>query len=373
MESVTLTIDDQQVTATPDTTILDAARQIGIEIPTLCHRDELKPSGNCRICVVEVQGQSRLVGSCHTPVEQDMVVFTQSHKVVETRKVIMELMLTAHTGPCMSDTAAQHCGVHRIAAEIEAGPPRFQLQVPRFHPVETQSPYVRRDMSRCILCRNCVRACNEIVGQNVYAMAYRGFDSKVVVGCDEPLNTEMCRDCGVCINYCPTSALTWPDGTKEAPAPAKVSKGPWLGPAADKRSRLLNLLIEAKAAGGQLTPAVLQDIADQVDLSVGDVYGVATFYAFLSQRPQGRHVIRICKSLPCYMASAPLIVDQVKAILGIEPGQMTADGQFSFELTNCIGGCDQAPAMLIDDRFYGHLTPEKISTILAGYQRENVS
>jgi NADH:ubiquinone oxidoreductase subunit E/ferredoxin/NAD-dependent dihydropyrimidine dehydrogenase PreA subunit len=373
MESVTLTVDGRQVTVDEGKTILQAAQQLGIDIPTLCHKKKLQPSGNCRICVVELEGQNRLVGACHTPAQAGMVVLTRSHKVLQTRKLVLELMLTAHTGPCMSDDAARFCGVHNLAADIEAGPPRFHLRNPRFYPVETQSAYVRRDMSRCILCRNCERACREIAGRNVYSMAYRGFDSKVVVGCDQPLDTEVCKDCGICIEYCPTSALMWPDGDQDRRAPAAAAKGP--GPLGDleKRTRLLTLLIEAKALSGQLTPEVLERIAGQVDLSVGDVYGVATFYHFLGALPQGEVVIRICKSLPCYMASAPLVVAQIKSILGIEPGQTTADGKFSFELTNCIGACDQAPAMLVNDRLYGGLTPEKIAGILASYRTEVAS
>ena len=373
MESVTLTVDGQQVTVDKGDTILQAAQKLGIEIPTLCNREELKPSGNCRVCVVELEGQGRLVGSCHTPADDGMVVSTQSHKVLQTRKIVLELMLTSHTGPCMSDSAARHCGVHNLASDIEVGPPRFQLKTPRFYPVETKSPYVRRDMSRCILCRNCVRACREIAGQNVFAMAYRGFDSKVVVDYDQELNTDLCKDCGICIEYCPTSALMWPDGTKEVKAPAKAAKKPFIEGDLAKRKQLLSMLIEAKESSKKLTTDVLQGIADQVDVSLGEAYGVATFYHFLGAHAQGENVIRICKSLPCYMASAPMVIDQIKEILGIEPGETTADGKFSFELTNCIGACDQAPAMLVNDRLYGQLTPEKIADILKSYQTEDAS
>ena len=109
MEAIKVTIDGQQFSGTKGMTILDAAKQLGIEIPTLCNKEELKPSGNCRICVVEVEGLNRLVASCHTPIEPGMNIMTRSHKVQETRKVIVELMLAAHTGPCMSDTAAREC------------------------------------------------------------------------------------------------------------------------------------------------------------------------------------------------------------------------------------------------------------------------
>ena len=119
-------------------------------------------------------------------------------------------MLTAHTGPCVTDQEAHACELHTLAAQLEVGLPRFKVRAPRNYPVEEISPYVRRDLSRCILCQRCIRACNEIAKKNIYAMAYRGFQSKVVVDCDVALDKEACKDCGVCIEYCPTSALTKP-------------------------------------------------------------------------------------------------------------------------------------------------------------------
>ena len=366
MEAMKIMIDGREFTGTEGMTILESARQLGIEIPTLCNRDELKPSGNCRICVVEIEGQERLVASCHTPISEGMKISTCSHRVLETRKVIMELILTSHTGPCMSDAAAKECGVHQIASDIEAGAPRFQVKEPRFYPVEMLSPYVRRDMSRCILCRNCVRACNEIAGHNVLSMAYRGFDSKVVVDCDKPLNKEVCKDCGICVNYCPTSALMYPDGSKSDPERMQpLTRGSYLDDEVHPRQEeLLTMLIEEKQNSGHISPSVIDKIASETGLSVGDVYGVANFYSFLGTKPGGENVIRICKSLPCYMQHAQLVIDSVQEIIGITPGECTEDGKFSFELTNCIGACDQAPAMLINDQLYGNLTTEKIAAIL---------
>jgi predicted molibdopterin-dependent oxidoreductase YjgC len=108
------------------------------------------------------------------------------------------------------DTNARECELHNLASKLEVGAPRFRVKAPRSYPVEEVSPYVRRDLSRCILCRRCVRACSEIAKKDIYSMAYRGFRSKVVVDWDEALNKEACKDCGICIDYCPTSALTKP-------------------------------------------------------------------------------------------------------------------------------------------------------------------
>ena len=210
MGDVNVVIDGEKVSGPEGMTILEAANEAGINIPTLCHRPDLTPEGNCRICVVEVEGSPRLVASCHTPISEGMVIQTRSPKVLAARKTVVELLLAGHTGPCVTDECAKDCELHNIAADLEVGPPRFQVKERRSYPVETLSPYVQRDMGRCILCRRCVRACAEIAKKNVFSMAYRGFWSKVVVDCDVPLDKEACRDCGICIDYCPTSALTKP-------------------------------------------------------------------------------------------------------------------------------------------------------------------
>jgi NADH dehydrogenase/NADH:ubiquinone oxidoreductase subunit G len=210
MSKIKVTIDSREVAGRTGMTILDAAKEVNVEIPVLCHKPELTPSGCCRICVVEVEGFGKLVASCHTPITEGMMIHTKSAKVLAARRVLIELMLTAHTGPCVMDTAASQCELHKLASGLEVGPPRFRVKKERRYPVEEISPYVRRDMSRCILCRRCIRACDEIAEKGILSVAYRGFHSKVVVDCDVPLNTDACRDCGVCIDYCPTTALTRP-------------------------------------------------------------------------------------------------------------------------------------------------------------------
>ena len=371
MENVTVTIDGVKVSGSPGTTILDAAEKAGIEIPRLCHQEGIKPSGNCRICVVEVEGSRTLVGSCHTPIAEGMVIQSRSARVLEARQATIELLLTGHTGTCVTDTEARECTLHKLASDLEVGPPRFHVKRPRLYGVEDVSPYVLRDMSRCILCRKCIRACQEVAGQNVYSMAYRGFGSKVVVDFDVPLNKEVCKDCGICIEYCPTSALMWPEGVKKREgAPTAKKKAKTAGKVTDNgtREKLLNLLEERQRTDGSLSEASLSGIAGDLNLPLSEVYGVASFYAFLSTKPQGKNVIRICKSLPCYLKNAPMIMESVSQNIGIKPGQTTADGRFSFELTNCIGACDEAPAMLINDKVYGSLTSGKIADILKSYR-----
>jgi len=131
---------------------------------------------------------------------------------------------------------------------------------------------------------------------------------------------------------------------------------------------LLILLEEAQNKSGYLSPELLTELAKTLGLPISDVYGVATFYSFLSTKPLGRNVIRVCKSLPCYLKNSQPIINCVQQEIGIRPGETTCDGRFSFQLTNCIGACDKAPAMMINHDVYGDLTPAKISQILAGYK-----
>ena len=365
-QRITLTIDGTKVSGPPGMTILAAAEKAGIEIPSLCHEEGIKPSGNCRICVVEVEGSRTLVGSCHTPIAEGMVIRSRSARVTEARQATIELLLAGHTGSCVTDAEARECRLHRLASDLEAGPPRFQVKRRRLYGPE-KSPYILRDMSRCILCRKCIRACSEIAGQNLYSMAYRGFASKVVVDYDVPLNKEACKGCGICIDYCPTSALMRPEGVKKREGTAKKPKA---GPAPENGSRqkLLDFLKVRQRTEGFLSEASMNEIAADLGLPVSEVYGVASFYAFLSTGRRGKNVIRICKSLPCYLKHAPTIIEAVVRTIGITPGQTTPDHRFSFELTNCIGACDEAPAMLINDTVYGDLTPAKVADILKSYR-----
>jgi len=134
-----------------------------------------------------------------------------------------------------------------------------------------------------------------------------------------------------------------------------------------ERESLLGMIKEEQGKSGYVSEEAIAGIAESLALSVGDVYGVTTFYSFLSTEPLGRHVIRICKSVPCLLQDGGTMIESIQKAIGVGPGETTADGRFSFELTNCIGACDQAPAMLVDDEVHGHLTPEKISEILKSY------
>jgi NADH-quinone oxidoreductase E subunit len=147
---------------------------------------------------------------------------------------------------------------------------------------------------------------------------------------------------------------------------SKIGKG--TKPRSQAKRDLLVLLERAQSRSGYLSQETVAELAAALGLSISEVYGVATFYSFLSIKPRGRNVIRICKSLPCYLKNAQTIIDGVWREIGIQPGETSADGRFSFELTNCIGACDKAPAMMVNDDVHGDLTPKKISKILQAYK-----
>jgi len=358
-------IDGKRVKAHKGMTILDAAQQAGIEIPTLCHVKEHPPTGVCRVCVVEVEGSRTLVGSCHTPLTEGMVIRTSTPKVLAVRRAVVELMLTAHTGECVNDTNADHCGLHNLASDHEVGAPRFMVKRPRFYPAEDANPYVLRNLSKCILCRRCITACREIAARNVLDIGYRGFASKIITGYDEALGTEECRDCGICIEYCPTGALSRPQDFIHIQTPRDVSRKQKPD---DKHTILLPRLKNELTQCGYLSKEVMAGVAGKTGLSLSEVFGVSSFYTFLPREPEGENRIKICRCVPCDIKGAKTIIGGIKKAIGIAPGENTQDKRFSLELVNCIGACDCAPAMMINDELYGNLTSERIADILKAYQ-----
>jgi len=136
----------------------------------------------------------------------------------------------------------------------------------------------------------------------------------------------------------------------------------------NEHGNLLVLLKRAQSEFSYVPEEFIVEVAQSLNIPISEVYGVATFYSLLSTKPLGRNVIRICQSLPCYLKSSPMIIKSVEDEIGIKPGETTPDGKFSFELTNCIGDCDKAPAMMINNDVHDYLTPGKISQILKSYK-----
>lgn len=210
MGNITLTMNGVPLTGSSGMTILEVAQENGIDIPTLCYLKDLSPVGACRICVVEVEGSRTLVGSCHTPITESMVIQTHSPKVLEVRRVLIELMMSSHPDSCIVCEAANCCELRLRATDLEVGLPRFRTRL-HYYPLEDENPDIVRDMSKCILCRRCVAACYNQEGKKMFSLAYRGFDTKVIYDLDSSIGSQdTCRDCDTCISLCPTGALRPP-------------------------------------------------------------------------------------------------------------------------------------------------------------------
>ncbi|KJS68369.1 MAG: NADH dehydrogenase [Peptococcaceae bacterium BICA1-7] len=207
MADVTLLINGLQVTVPQGSTILDAARQLGVFIPTLCHDPELTSVGSCRMCVVDVKGARSLVISCATAAAEGMVVETESPAVMEARKTIIELLLANHPMDCLTCGKNGDCRLQDYAYMygVKDGGV-FQGAVHQY-PLEENNPFITRDMNKCILCGKCIRACAEIQGNNVVDFTYRGFNTKVAPAMDTALDESSCVFCGNCVAVCPTGAL----------------------------------------------------------------------------------------------------------------------------------------------------------------------
>ncbi len=218
METVKLTIDQKAVEVPVGTSILKAARRVGIEIPTLCymHLEDLniehKPGG-CRICVVEVQGRRNLAPSCATDVAEGMVVNTHSIRVLNARKTVLELILSDHPKDCLTCAKSGNCDLQNMA--IKMGIREIHNQdIAAMSTYRTDfSPAIIRDMNKCIMCRRCETMCNEFQTVGALSAINRGFMSVVAPAFEMDLEDSVCTYCGQCVAVCPTGALTEVDHT----------------------------------------------------------------------------------------------------------------------------------------------------------------
>jgi NADH-quinone oxidoreductase subunit G len=203
---MTITINNKEVWANPGETILSVAQREGVHIPTLCYLKNLSPTGSCRICVVEVEGQRGLVPSCAFPVSEGMKVQTNSQAVRRARKTIVELLIANHPQDCLVCVRNGNCELQKLSEQYEVRNHRYQGER-RKAKIDVASPSLERDPEKCILCGRCVRVCHEI--QNVGAIDFvrRGFQSTVAPAMDGSLNTIACVFCGQCVTVCPVGAL----------------------------------------------------------------------------------------------------------------------------------------------------------------------
>lgn len=207
MALVTLTIDGKEVRVEEGTTILEAAKTVGIEIPSLCYLKGINQTGKCRICLVEVERAKSLVASCTTPVAENMVVKTNTDAVRDTRRTVLELLLSNHRADCLTCEKNGDCTLQQLAYEYGVEELRFEKD--RLKPeLDDSNPFMIRDLSKCVLCGRCLSVCNEIQGQSAIGTIGRGFESRVAPAWGAPLEESPCVFCGNCVQVCPVGALT---------------------------------------------------------------------------------------------------------------------------------------------------------------------
>jgi len=207
MSVKTLQIDGQMVTGVDGDSIFKVAWEHGIHIPRLCHVGGLSDVGACRLCLVEVAGQKKLQASCLTPVEEAMVVNTDTPRLKEYRKLIVELLLTERNHVCSVCVANGACELQDLAPKLGIDHVRLRYQFPRFT-TDTSHERFGLDHNRCILCTRCVRVCDEIEGAHTWDVSGRGVHSLIISDLGEPWGaSDTCTGCGKCIQICPTGAL----------------------------------------------------------------------------------------------------------------------------------------------------------------------
>lgn len=203
---ITLKIDDKEVKAKEGTTILQAAKQVGIDIPTLCFLKDINEVGDCRMCIVKVEGRKGFATSCIQKVEEGMIVHTHSPAVMEARRVILDLILSNHHRDCLTCSRNGNCELQALAVKFNVQHVEFEGEMTS-HKIDDKSPAIMRDFNKCILCRRCVAACKNVQEIGAIDCINRGFESCISTVGDNSLADVNCTFCGQCIEACPTGAL----------------------------------------------------------------------------------------------------------------------------------------------------------------------
>jgi NADPH-dependent glutamate synthase beta subunit-like oxidoreductase/formate hydrogenlyase subunit 6/NADH:ubiquinone oxidoreductase subunit I len=211
MDTITVTIDGKEVKAKRGATVLEAAREAEIYIPALCHHPDLTPFGACRLCIVEIEKMRGFPPACTTPAAEGMVVHTNTPKLQELRRSILELILSEHPYSCLTCPQNLNCELQRVACYIGLD----EVTLPYTYkelPVHKEDPLIIRDYNLCILCGRCVRVCQEMRGVSAIAFTFRGSQATIGTAFERSLKDSGCKFCGACIEVCPTGALRDKDG-----------------------------------------------------------------------------------------------------------------------------------------------------------------
>ena len=205
---INLLINDQKVSVQEGTTVLAAAKKLKINIPTLCNHDDLCVAGNCRVCIVEQKGARTLIASCATPVTEGMEIHTNTLKVRNARKHIVELLLSEHRSDCTKCYKNQNCELQSLANDFAFGDHVFlDLVEDKKYNIDRSSPSFVKDDSKCIRCQRCVRTCSQLQYISAISVANKGAHQKISSFHDRPMSQVVCTNCGQCVNRCPTGAL----------------------------------------------------------------------------------------------------------------------------------------------------------------------
>jgi formate dehydrogenase major subunit len=210
LETVTLIVDGIPVTVPAGSSVMHAAMSSGISVPKLCATDSLEAFGSCRLCVVEIEGRRGYPASCTTPAEAGMTVHTQSGKLRDLRRNVMELYISDHPLDCLTCSANGHCELQEQAGAVGLRDVRYGFEGANHLDLvkDESNPYFTFEPSKCISCSRCIRACDEVQGTLALTLEGRGFASKISPGMMEPFMQSECVSCGACVQACPTATLT---------------------------------------------------------------------------------------------------------------------------------------------------------------------